>query len=143
MGDGEGKSAGYILCEKTRGALDREQCAGMPSAMAAGAAVQGVRGIGASTFILPGWPMVGFAQRTELTSGLEGVPLAAVLRDYWGVRAGAGRPVRRLLQKSTERWWSLFQVVEAQCKENTCSNNTEIRPLDRRCALEIIITVAV
>ena len=41
MGDGEGKSAGYILCEKARGALDRERCAGEWGAVCRGGRCSG------------------------------------------------------------------------------------------------------
>lgn len=53
-----------------------------------GAAVEGVRGTGASAFILPGGLFQGVHRGPGLTSCLEGVPLAAGLRDD---RRGEGK----------------------------------------------------
>lgn len=59
-------------------------------AVGAGAAVGGVRGSGLLLLFRQGGPLRGFTEaRYELTSGVEGVPLAAVWRDD-GVR-GEGR----------------------------------------------------
>lgn len=57
----------------------------MPGAR--GAAVEGVRGIGASAF-MPGGPFQDVHRGPGLTSCLEGVPLAAGLRDD---RRGEGK----------------------------------------------------
>ena len=62
---------------------------------ARGAAVEGVRGVRASAFILPGGPFQGMHRGPGLTSCLEGVPLAAGLtvdcrRRKVGAREGDG-----------------------------------------------------
>lgn len=130
VGDGAGNQAGHILHERFRGAVDHKQGAGDWGAGRQGAAVEGIRGVQGFCFYSSGWPFPGCTQRIGLTSCLEGVPLAAGLRDDRDGRAKAARPLRRPLQEVTEGGGQMYPVIEPAVTEILCSNTVETCPLD-------------
>lgn len=98
---------------------------------ARGAAVEGIRGVRASAFILPGGPFQGVHRGPGLTSCLEGVPLAAGLRDDRGQEGKSSKTPQEASAGSPRRGGGqMYPVIEPAVTEILCSNTVETCPLD-------------
>lgn len=110
MGDGAGNRQVIFYRRRPEGLWTTGWVPG-----ARGAAVR-VRGVRASAFILPGGPFRGMHRGPGLTSGLQGVPLAAGLRDDGG---GEGRSSETPLETSAESpqrgGGQAYPVIDVHC----------------------------